>query len=145
MLTATVKLYKNAFRGLTSRIWLLSAVMLVNRAGTMVLPFMTLYCTQARGFSYSQAGWAVGFYGLGSLAGAFVGGKLTDKFGFYYIQFLSLFCGGIMFLVLGQMHNYTAFIVCVFCLSMVNEAFRPANATAISHYSTAQNRTQSFH
>jgi predicted MFS family arabinose efflux permease len=27
---------------------------------------------------------------------------------------------------------------------MVNEAFRPANATAIAHYSTAENRTQAF-
>ena len=27
---------------------------------------------------------------------------------------------------------------------MVNESFRPANATAIAHYSTPQNRTQSF-
>ena len=27
---------------------------------------------------------------------------------------------------------------------MVNESFRPANATAIAHYSTPANRTQSF-
>jgi predicted MFS family arabinose efflux permease len=144
MLSLTIDLYKNAFKGLTQRIWLLSAVMLVNRAGTMVLPFMTLYCTQEKHFTYSQAGWVVGFYGLGSITGAFVGGKLTDRFGFYYVQFLALLSGGIMFLWLGQMQSYVGICIITFVLSMVNEAFRPANATAISHYSNAQNRTQSF-
>ncbi len=31
-----------------------------------------------------------------------------------------------------------------FFLSMVNESFRPANASAIAHYSSKENRTQSF-
>jgi predicted MFS family arabinose efflux permease len=49
-----------------------------------------------------------------------------------------------MFLVLGQMNSYSAIIICTFILSMVNESFRPANATAIAMYSTPENRTQSF-
>lgn len=144
MLSLTINLYKNAFSGLTRRIWLLSAVMLVNRAGTMVLPFMTLYCTQKENYTYSQAGWAVGFYGLGSITGAFLGGRLSDKFGFYYIQVLALLSGGIMFLVVGQIHQYIPFCIAIFFLAMLNEAFRPANTSAISHYSTPKNRTQSF-
>jgi predicted MFS family arabinose efflux permease len=144
MITPAINLYKNAFSGLTNRIWLLSAVMLVNRAGTMVLPFMTLYCTQERHLSYGRAGWVVGFYGLGSITGAFIGGKLSDLLGFYYVQFCALFLGGIMFFLLSTMQSYSAICICTFFLSMVNESFRPANATAISHYSTIQNRTQSF-
>ena len=129
---------------MTRRIWLLSAVMLVNRAGTMVLAFMTLYCTQYKHFSYSQAGWVVGFYGLGAVTGAFIGGKISDRFGFYYVQALSLLMGGISFFILGFMQTYIAICICSFCLSLVNESFRPANASAISHYSTPENRTKSF-
>lgn len=143
MLPKTITLYKNAYAGLTRRIWLLSLVMLINRSGTMVLPFMTLYCKKI-GYSTQQAGWVVAFYGLGAIAGAFLGGKISDRFGFYYTQFCALFCGGLLFLLLGQMQTYTSICVCTFCLSMVNESFRPANASAIAYYSSAANRTQSF-
>ncbi|MBL7703356.1 MAG: MFS transporter [Ferruginibacter sp.] len=143
MFSAAVNLYKNAYTGLTRRMWLLAFVMLINRSGTMVLAFMTLYINHI-GYSTKLAGLVVGIYGIGSLAGAFIGGKISDRFGFYYTQFFSLLCGGILFIVLGQMKNYVSVCVCTFFLSMVNESFRPANATAIAHYSTPQNRTQAF-
>ena len=143
MLSATINLYRNAYSGLTRRMWLLAVVMLINRSGTMVLAFMTLYINHI-GYSTKLAGFVVGVYGIGSLVGAFIGGKISDRFGFYYTQFFSLFCGGILFITLGQMKTYLSICICTFFLSMVNESFRPANATAIAHYSTAQNRTQAF-
>lgn len=109
----------------------------------MVLAFMTLYI-KSIGFSTRQGGIVVAIYGIGSVAGAYLGGKITDKFGFYYTQFTALFAGGIMFLLLGQMQRYEAICICTFFLSLVNESFRPANAAAIAHYSTVKNRTQSF-
>lgn len=143
MLSATVNLYKNAYTGLTRRMWLLAVVMLINRSGTMVLAFMTLYISHI-GYSTKQAGFVVAVYGIGSLTGAFIGGKISDRFGFYYTQFFSLLCGGLLFIILGQMQSYVSICVCTFFLSLVNESFRPANATAIAHYSTPQNRTQAF-
>ena len=143
MISATVNLYRNAYTGLNRRMWLLAVVMLINRSGTMVLPFMTLYCKHI-GYTTKQAGLVVAIYGIGSMVGAFFGGRISDRFGFYYTQFFSLLCGGIFFITLGQMNTYFSICVCTFFLSMVNESFRPANATAIAHYSTMQNRTQSF-
>jgi len=143
MISATVNLYKNAYTGLNRRMWLLAVVMLINRSGTMVLPFMTLYCKHI-GYTTKQAGLVVAIYGIGSLVGAFFGGRISDRFGFYYTQFFSLFCGGILFIILGLMNSYFSICVCTFFLSMVNESFRPANATAVAHYSTPQTRTQSF-
>jgi predicted MFS family arabinose efflux permease len=143
MLSATVNLYRNAYTGLNRRMWLLAVVMFINRSGTMVLPFMTLYCKHI-GYTTKQAGYVVAIYGIGSFVGAFIGGKISDRFGFYYTQFFSLCCGGILFITLGQMNTYFSICICTFFLSMVNESFRPANATAIAHYSTTQNRTQAF-
>ena len=68
MLTATINLYKNAYTGVNRRMWLLGIVMLINRSGTMVLPFMTLYCKHI-GYSTKQAGYVVAIYGIGSLVG----------------------------------------------------------------------------
>lgn len=143
MISKTINLYKNAYSGLTKNVWLLSIVMLINRSGTMVLAFMTLYCNHL-GYTLKQGGYVVAIYGLGSLFGALIGGKISDRFGFYYVQFGALFLGGIMFIVLGQMNSYLSILVCTFILSMINESFRPANATAIALYSTPENRTQSF-
>lgn len=143
MFSSTINLYRNAYAGINRRMWLLAVVMLINRSGTMVLPFMTLYCKHI-GYTTGQAGIVVAVYGIGSLVGAFLGGKITDRFGFYYTQFFALFCGGILFITLGLMNTYLTICVCTFFLSMVNESFRPANATAIAHYSTAENRTQAF-
>jgi len=123
--------------------WLLAVVMLVNRCGTMVLPFMTLYCN-SRGYTATQGGLAVAIYGIGAVVGAFFGGKLSDKYGFYPLQLMALCGGGVMFIILGQMDSYLTICICIFFTSMINESFRPANATAVAHYSTPENRTQSF-
>ena len=143
MLQSTLQLYRKAYSGLTRHVWLLSMVMLINRSGTMVLAFLTLY-SKSLGYTIEQGGWVVAIYGLGSFVGGFLGGKLSDTFGFYKIQFAALFFGGILFIVLGQMDSYLSICLCSFVLSMVNEMFRPANASAIAHYSTPANRTQSF-
>lgn len=144
MLSKTISLYKNAYGGLSRSTWWLSLVMLINRSGTMVVPFMTMYLTQHIGVSISKAGFVMGLFGVGAIIGALIGGKLTDKIGSYYIQMSTLIGGGIMFIVLGQMQSYNAICVFTFLLALVNEAFRPANSVAIAHYSKEENRTRSY-
>lgn len=109
----------------------------------MVLAFLTLYCISI-GLSVNQAGFVVAMYGTGAVVGAFLGGKVSDKVGFYFTQVSALILGGIMFIVVGQLQGFRIICAGAFVLSMVNESFRPANATAIAHYSTPENRTQSF-
>lgn len=145
MLSRTISLYKDAYSGLSRSTWLLSTVMLVNRSGTMVFPFMTLYLTQrSMGYSLGQAGFVVGLFGLGAVCGGWLGGRLTDKIGFHSVQLVTLTGGGILYIVLGQMKSYPLICVCSFVLSVVNDAFRPANSTAIASYSKEENRTRSF-
>jgi len=145
MITKTFTTYLNAYKGLSASTWLLSLIMLINRSGTMVIPFMSLYLTSpVMGYSIGQAGFVFGMFGAGAFSGAFFGGRLTDKIGFYPVQLITLAGGGVMFMVLGQMKSY--FLICLFTyiLSFVNEAFRPANSTAIAFYSTEENRTRSY-
>jgi predicted MFS family arabinose efflux permease len=142
-LTTTRSLYKNAYSGLSRSTWLLSLVMLINRSGTMVLPFMTIYLTGI-GFSLFKAGIVVGMFGAGAIAGGYIGGKLTDKIGFYRIQLITLVGGGLLFILLGQIKSYPLICIFTFILSLVNESFRPANNTAIAIYSKPENRTRSY-
>lgn len=145
MLRATAKTYRNAYAGLSKETWLLSLIMLINRSGTMVVPFMTLYLTSPEmGYSVGDAGIVFGLFGAGAFAGAWLGGQLTDKIGFYPVQLFTLFGGGLLFIVLGQMNTYPLICIFTFFLSFVNEAFRPANSTAIAFYSNENNRTRSY-
>lgn len=145
MLNRTLSLYKTSFKGLSPQTWTLSIILLVNRSGTMVVPFLTLYLTTPEmGCTLSQAGTVMGLFGLGSVVGAFIGGKLSDKIGFHSVQLMSLLLGGLMFILLGQVKSYELICVTTFFLSLVNEAFRPANSSAIAYYSTSENRTRSY-
>ena len=145
MLGPTISLYQNAYRGLSRSTWLLSLVMLVNRSGTMVIPFMTIYLTSpSMGYSIGQAGLVMGIFGLGAICGGLLGGRLTDKYGFHRVQLVTLTGGGIMFMFLGQIKSFPLICGFTFLLSLVNEAFRPANSTAIAHYSKEENRTRSY-
>jgi predicted MFS family arabinose efflux permease len=143
MLQASVRLYKKSFGGLPLSIWWLSLVMFVNRSGTMVIPFLTVYLVE-KGFTLTQAGFVMASFGVGAILGGFIGGRLTDKYGSFFVQFASLFINGIMFYVLGQMQSFWSIAVCVFALSSLGEAFRPANAAAIAAYSDDANRTRCY-
>ena len=137
-------IYRNAYSGLSPATWWLSVVMLINRSGTMVVPFMALYLTEALHYSISRAGIVMAIFGLGAICGGVIGGKLTDMVGFFRVQLAALLCGGILFLVLGQMRSFPAICACAFVLSVLNDAFRPANSTAIAQYSNEQNRTRCY-
>jgi predicted MFS family arabinose efflux permease len=139
-----LQLYKQAYSGLSRNSWYLCLVMLINRSGTMVIPFMTIYCTKQLHFSIEQAGSIVGLFGLGAITGAFIGGKITDKVGFYDLQIFALFTGGVFFILLGYQKTFLTLGAGTFILSMCNESFRPANSTAIAHYSTDENKTRSY-
>ncbi len=144
MWQASIQLYKNAYSGIPRPVWWLALVMFVNRCGTMVIPFLTVYLTSARGFTLEEAGYVMAAFGTGSILGSYVGGRLADRFGSHYVQFFSLLLNGIMFIVLGQMHTLVQFAVCIFVLSSVGEAFRPANSVAIAGYGNDQNRIRCY-
>lgn len=144
MISKTLSLYKNAYSGLSPSTWWLSFIMLVNRSGTMVLPFMTIYLTASKGYSIGKAGIVMALFGLGAVTGAFLGGKLTDRIGYYPVQLITLSGGGVLFMVLGQMQTFPLICLFTYLLSLVNEAFRPANSTAIVAYSKDNTRTRSY-
>jgi predicted MFS family arabinose efflux permease len=137
-------LLKKAYSGISPKIWLLALVMLINRAGTMVIAFLSIYATQKLQFSVEYAGYVMMCFGFGSIVGAYVGGKLTDVFGFFVVQFLSLFIGGLIFFWIAEISNFPMLCFGIFVLAVFGESYRPANTASISHFSTAESRTRSY-
>lgn len=139
-----LQLYRSSYEGLNPASWWLALVMLINRSGTMVLPFMTLYLTQTRGFRTEQAGLVMAIFGAGAICGGYLGGRLTDRFGFYNVQLVSLAGGGLLFPLLGTMTSFPAICICSFFLALINDSFRPANSIAVAAYSKPEHTTRSY-
>lgn len=144
MFYKAINIYKESFSGLSSSVWLLSLIMFINRAGAMVLPFMTLYLTNDLHFTKTSAGWVMGAYGAGSILGAYIGGQLTDRLGYYYIQFYSLVIGSLLLFLLVFLEGFYSITATVFLFAAISDTLRPANSVAIAAYSSDENRTRSF-
>jgi predicted MFS family arabinose efflux permease len=135
--------YLETFKGLSTEVWWLALITLINRAGTMVIPFLSLYLTDSLDLSLKNVGWIMSCFGLGSVAGSWLGGKLTDKIGYYKVMAISLFLTGILFVVLQVVNTFVGFCVGIFLVMLVADTFRPAMFVALSAYSKPENKTRS--
>ena len=136
--------YLDTFKGLSGEIWWLSLITLINRAGTMVVPFLSLYLTKSLDFSLSDVGWIMSAFGMGSLVGSWLGGKLTDLVGSYIIMVISLVGSGFLFVWLQYLDTFNELVFGIFILLAVADMFRPAMFVAVNAYSKPENKTRSI-
>ena len=135
--------YLNTFKGLSKEVWWLAFITFINRSGTMVIPFLSLYLTESLNYTLENVGWIMSAFGVGSVLGSWIGGKLTDKYGFYPVMYLSLALTGILFIGLQFIEEFYAFCFAIFLVMLVADAFRPAMFVAMNTYSKAENKTRS--
>lgn len=141
------KLYLNyieSFKGLSKEIWCLALISLINRAGTMVIPFLSLYLKKDLDFSNNDVGWILAFFGIGSVIGSWLGGKLTDKIGFYKVISFSLFFTGLSFVALQYITTFWGLCFGILLLMSIADTFRPALFVSLKAYSKPENRTRSL-
>ena len=135
--------YVNTFKGLSPEVWWLSLITLINRAGTMVIPFLSLYLNESLQFSMSDVGVILSFWGIGSVFGTWLGGKLTDVFGYYKVMFSSLIITGLLFVLLQWVTSFYGFCLGILLVMLAADTFRPAMFVALSAYSKPENKTRS--
>ncbi|WP_027421033.1 MFS transporter [Crocinitomix catalasitica] len=135
--------YINSFKDLSKEVWWLALVTLINRAGTMVIPFLSLYLTESLSYSLSDVGWIMSSFGVGSVVGSWIGGKMADKIGAYKTMVFSLILSGFIFIGLQYITTFIEFCIGVFVLMVVADMFRPALFVALKAYSKPQNKTRS--
>ena len=135
--------YINTFKGLSTEVWWLALITLINRAGTMVIPFLSLYLTKNLHFSLGEVGWIMSAFGGGSVVGSWLGGKLTDKIGYYKVMIFSLVLSGFLFIALQFLTTFSSIALGVFILMIAADLFRPAMFVALSAYSKPENKVRS--
>jgi len=130
--------------GLPRDSWLLALATLVNRAGTMVIPFLALHFTRNLGFSAGQAGLALAVYGIVSLLTSPFAGRLADRVGSQRILTLSLLLGGLGFWALPLLRTLPQVLGGMVVLSAVSEAMRPATLALVSDLAPPELRRQAY-
>ena len=144
MFGSFLSLYKNAFSGLGRDVWLLSLIGLINRAGTMVFPFLTLYFVNDNGFTRAQAGTMLLAFGAGSLIGSYLGGMASSKFGPLRVLCASLVSSGLAFLCFPLLDGYYPMMAGCAVMGLLGDAFRPAIMTAVAMKAKPHNQTRAF-
>ncbi len=122
---------------------MLSLVTFINRSGSMVLLFTSLYLTNELHFTIAEAGICMSFYGIGSVLGAYTGGWLTDKSDITRIMIFSLISSGCILLFILVATTPVAVSSIIFLYSFAADMFRPAIGKAMAAYSSPENRTRS--
>ena len=144
MVRSVAKAYRDAYGGLPIEIWVLSLALFVNRCGAMVLAFLTLYLTNELGFTMFEAGTIFSVWGLGSLTGAWLGGKLVRPLGAVRMQIFALLISVPCLLAVPLFTTWWGVAGIVYLFSVFTESVRPANGVAVAQFAEEELQTRAF-
>ncbi|MGH7605687.1 MAG: MDR family MFS transporter [Gemmatimonadaceae bacterium] len=119
--------------GLPREIWLLFATNLINRAGMMVLPFLTIYLTRSLHFSAARSGFVFAVYGATAIIAGPAAGKLSDRIGALPIMRASLLSSGTALLLFPLATTFASVLAITALWAACAEIFRPTSLAAIAH------------
>lgn len=144
MIKTLLKNYLKNFSNFSVEVKVLALATLINRLGAMVVPFLSKYMMEQLHFTYSQIGWVMVFFGIGSFIGTWISGKLSDKIGFYRVMFFSLFTSGVIFILLQFLTTFFSFCLGVLLLTTFSDMYRPAMLLSLDTYAVKNERTKAL-
>jgi MFS family permease len=140
-----------SLRELPRAAWLLYLGTFINRFGSFVIPFLTIYAGdhfRALGYSKEQAtaaaAWTLTAYGLGHFIAAVAGGYLADKIGRRKTIALSMFTSAASMLMLSQAESLFAIMALTGLTGMTTELYRPASTALLADVVTPEQRITAF-
>jgi len=134
----------SGLKRLPREVWILVAATFVNRAGTMVLPFLVLYLTRTQHASGGKAALALTTYGIAALMAMPVAGRLTDRAGALGVMRGSLFCSGALLLLYPLAHHFPSILGITFLFAILNESVRPPSLALVSELVPPDRRKSAF-
>ena len=133
-----------AYLTLPRAVHILCLGILVNRAGTLLLPFLTLYLRGRLGLDIESATRTMAAYGAGALVAAVVGGHLADRFGRKRVMIGSLLGGAAILWVFPLLNAPWQVAAGLFVFALVGEMYRPATQALIADLVEPERRPQAY-
>lgn len=134
----------SSLAGLPELAWWLALATFVNRAGTMVLPFLLLYLTRHLGWEADRASWILLLYGLCSVVAGPLSGRLCDRFGCGRVCWLSLTTSALVLLAFPVAESAQGVGLLTALMAFSGGAFRPANLALQAHVLGPEHRKRGF-
>ncbi|HJV49616.1 MAG TPA: MFS transporter [Geothrix sp.] len=131
-------------RGLPREVWLVCASTLINRLGTMALPFLVLYLTEGRHWTPAEAGYGMMVYGAGALAAGPFSGRLADRLGHAHVLKASLWTSGALLLLLPFATTKPLLFALIFLWAGLTQAFWPSAMALLTGLAAPEQRKAVF-
>ncbi|MBI1752173.1 MAG: MFS transporter [Acidobacteria bacterium] len=131
-------------KGLPREVWLVCLSTLINRLGTMALPFLVLYLTEGRGWTPAEAGYGMMVYGGGALVAGPFSGRLADRLGHVHVLRASLWSSGALLLVLPYATTKPLLFALIFLWAGLTQAFWPSAMALLSGLAAPEQRKAVF-
>jgi MFS family permease len=130
-------------RALPRGFWVLFAGTFINRFGTFVWPFLTIYLTR-RGYSPEFAGTAIACFGLGQITGHTVGGWLADRFGRRNTIALGAYLGAMFYMSIYLAHTVPTILIALFFAGLGAATYQPASGALIADIVPEKRRLRAY-
>jgi len=130
------------FKQIPRGIWITFFAIMGNSFGWAITAYMALFLHLHRDFSVTQVGAVMAGFGIGALAGAYLSGRLTDKYPAHQICTVSLVVNCLTLLTIPFLHNDILMMVMTMIMGTANSAFSPANRVYIMKACPLAIRTQ---
>jgi MFS family permease len=132
------------YRQLPATVHLLCVGSFINRVGSFVMLFLSIYISEELKLGADFASYCIGAFGCGSVISALIGGQLADQFGRRRTMLLALFGGAATLLLLSQIRNGWLFMIVLFLFAMIMDMYRPASAALIGDAVSETQRPHAF-
>jgi predicted MFS family arabinose efflux permease len=129
---------------LPGAVWVIFWTSLVNRAGTMVLPFLVLWLTRERGYGEAAAGMFIALYGAAALVTAPFAGRWADRIGPAVVMKLSLLSSAVVLALFPFARSGVAIGAATVAFAVCSECFRPASMTIVTAATRPEDRRTAF-
>lgn len=123
--------YILSYTGLSGAVWNGIGFNFLSSVIAGVLPFLSIYFINTLQFSVSQAGILLSLYGLGTVIGGLLGGKLSDTFSPKIISAFFLLLEAITYAILIFSKSYITISFNLFVIGIAAYGFLTANYTWI--------------
>lgn len=132
------------YRQLPANVHLLCVGSFINRVGSFVMLFLSIYISEELQLGADFASYCIGAFGCGSVISALIGGQLADQFGRRRTMLLALFGGAATLLLLSQVRTGWLFMLVLFLFAMIVDMYRPASTALIGDAVSDAQRPHAF-
>lgn len=136
--------FVRSYTSLPPLVHLLCAGSFINRVGSFVMLFLTIYVSEHLQMGKPFASACVGVFGVGSALSAVFGGQLADTLGRRPAMLIALFGGAAVLASLSLITNGWLFMATLFLFALVIEMYRPASSAMIGDIVSPLQRPLAF-